>query len=147
MNWELVAQLPAQSETPPLPPPISGWPTPHITDEEISTYLVPLYARRWGVGYDCSPKPENKPQIRRKYGFKSFDAAVAFLNDVANIARAEQVHEPPQPFSHRRSILTDSSKPASSPLRQNPEKQCRHILSNSFSPSARHYFHPSPLLG
>jgi hypothetical protein len=94
VNFDNVAQSTADSklasEMFDLPPPISGWPTPHITDDAMSAYLVPLYARRWSLcsGFDLH---ENMPLLKRKYNFKSFDAAVAFLNNVADIARTERV--------------------------------------------------------
>ncbi|KAI0368635.1 hypothetical protein BV20DRAFT_969002 [Pilatotrama ljubarskyi] len=74
----------------PLAPP---YPTPFLADEEIATYLIPLYARHWTV-QPSDPGPKNKPapELVKVFTFKQPDCAREFLQDVQDVEKSEN-HE------------------------------------------------------
>lgn len=73
---------------------------PLITQHEVDTYLVPLYAAGWTItktfGERTASKganPDSFPtsQMTRTYGLKTFKSAIQFINDAAAICKDEKV--------------------------------------------------------
>lgn len=76
---------------PALPDKVYGYPTPIVTEADIKTYLVPLYSRLWSIASKGVGVKRAAIMLTAKFVFKEFDAAVEFLNGVADIAREENV--------------------------------------------------------
>lgn len=76
-----------------LPAPLSGYPTPYVTDEDISKYIKPLYTRGWGVAFTekIPTLARRVPQLTKRFEFTDFYAAIAFVNAVVEISRSEKV--------------------------------------------------------
>lgn len=78
----------------PEPPSKPPYPCPHLSDEEVATYLKPLYTRAWSL---VRKKTSFQAATRRplflmkRFTFKSFDHTMAFVNDVAEAVGKEGV--------------------------------------------------------
>lgn len=85
--------VPLEVQALPKIPPLPTKPTPHITSEDVTTYIQPLVSRQWKVGHICPGVGENKIlELNRRYQFKGFDDAMDFVRGVAVISRAEKHH-------------------------------------------------------
>lgn len=78
---------------PPLPAK-PKYPCPHLSDEEVMTYLAPLYLRGWGVirkktaVHGTTKRPLF---LIKKFSFKSFDHLMLFVNDMVQVIQNENV--------------------------------------------------------
>ncbi|OJT03351.1 hypothetical protein TRAPUB_6020 [Trametes pubescens] len=83
----------AEPDFPELPPP-PPFPCPFLTDDEIATYLGPLYAREWTV-QPSDPKATKKPspELVKRFAFSTFNELNAFLHlDLLDITQSENHH-------------------------------------------------------
>jgi hypothetical protein len=82
-----------QPPIPSLPEQSSEYPTPHITDEDLKTYVEPLYSLYWGIILPAKYNSGSSTvaQLGRVFKFNDFATAVDFIQDVAAIARSENV--------------------------------------------------------
>ncbi|KAM5530883.1 hypothetical protein V8D89_015468 [Ganoderma adspersum] len=69
------------------------YPCPFLTDEEIQTYLAPLYVRCWTV-QPSTPRDRNKaaPELVKTFAFSSNQELDQFLQRVDDITRSENHH-------------------------------------------------------
>ncbi|KAI1797197.1 hypothetical protein LXA43DRAFT_1089086 [Ganoderma leucocontextum] len=69
------------------------YPCPFLTDEEIQTYLTPLYAWAWTV-QPSNPGDKNKtaPELVKTFAFSTTQELVEFLQRVGDITRSENHH-------------------------------------------------------
>jgi pterin-4a-carbinolamine dehydratase len=83
-----------QPPIPSLPEQSSEYPTPHITDEDLKTYVEPLYSLYWGIILPAKYNSGSSTvaQLGRVFKFNDFATAVDFIQDVAAIARSENHH-------------------------------------------------------
>ncbi|KAF5386152.1 hypothetical protein D9615_002599 [Tricholomella constricta] len=80
-----------------MPPPVKKWPTPWFAKDDVDTYLWPLFSRGWGLafrhnirgGADASAVTSI---LNVKYRVASFDTGIAFIQGIAEIAKAEKHH-------------------------------------------------------
>ncbi|KAF8893566.1 hypothetical protein BD779DRAFT_1669840 [Infundibulicybe gibba] len=91
--------LTASEPLPPVPAPVSGYPTPWIAKEDVEEYILPLYARGWGVEFKRQPRTHKSHALNPPiaclvihYGFSGYDSTISFLNEVVGIARSENHH-------------------------------------------------------
>lgn len=93
----LTALLDSSTVGPDFPelPPAPSFPCPFITDEEIATYLPPLYARGWTV-QPSDPKAAKKPapELVKRFVFSAHETLEAFLHlDLLDITESENVRD------------------------------------------------------
>ncbi|CAL1706629.1 unnamed protein product [Somion occarium] len=71
------------------------YPCPHLSDEEVETYLFPLYARLWSIT-QCDIEWNGalrKPlMLSKTMVFPSFTAAMGFAKDLVHKIEAEEHH-------------------------------------------------------
>ncbi|KAI0359947.1 hypothetical protein OH77DRAFT_1419322 [Trametes cingulata] len=80
------AKLP---ELPSAPP----YPCPFLTDEEIVTYLVPLYSRGWSVQpSDPGPKKKPAPELVKQFVVSGPEALEALHRHIGDITQSENHH-------------------------------------------------------
>ncbi|KAF5375127.1 hypothetical protein D9758_000415 [Tetrapyrgos nigripes] len=81
-------EMASKSFLPPLPPKISGWPTPWLTLEEMEQYLIPLQeAAKWQIPTDCRPI-----SLQRSFSFTNGPSALKYMREVIDIANTERHH-------------------------------------------------------
>lgn len=83
---------PGSATFPPLeaPPRVRGYPTPWMNLEDMQQYLLPLYPRGWGLRYRYQG-PKTETSLVGTYQFQTESAAAAFLEDIAELAKSENV--------------------------------------------------------
>ncbi len=84
------AGTPSFEVLPDAPP----YPCPFITDEEIQTYLAPLYARAWTVqpsNLNPGDKSKAAPELVKLFTFSSTQELDDFLQKVDSITHSENV--------------------------------------------------------
>ncbi|KAG9220549.1 hypothetical protein CCMSSC00406_0004005 [Pleurotus cornucopiae] len=83
---------------PPLPDPVSGWPTPWITAEDFERYMGALYDNGWGIRFSSAhSKPTTHPsrvvpELLKTYHFGSDELAVKFVEDLKELMSEEHHH-------------------------------------------------------
>ena len=111
-NYEVISATTAESQIPsaaftpsplpPLPDRPTIYPTPHITNDDILTYLLPLYSYGWGIGREQHQKidkfrtgivPVSKPALIRRYTLANFSASISFMQDIAAICEEENASD------------------------------------------------------
>ncbi|KAI0833394.1 hypothetical protein BC628DRAFT_1343492 [Trametes gibbosa] len=81
----LEADLPDLPDAPP-------YPCPFLTDEQIATYLTPLYARAWSVR-GSNPHPRRPaPELVKQFCFTTQERLDAFRRDVDIVTQIEDHH-------------------------------------------------------
>lgn len=73
----------------PIPPP---YPCKHLSNEEVGTYLQPLYKRGWGI-YRQERIVENTPSLwlAKNISFVWHYPLISFLNELNSMAKEENV--------------------------------------------------------
>ncbi|RPD61222.1 hypothetical protein L226DRAFT_534866 [Lentinus tigrinus ALCF2SS1-7] len=90
----------SDSAEPPVPPPglpdlppAPSYPCPFLTDEEIMTYLDPLYLKSWTVQASNPGQSKNPaPELVKRFEFSSQPPLHLFLNAVNEIESKENHH-------------------------------------------------------
>ncbi|TBU50417.1 hypothetical protein BD309DRAFT_945523 [Dichomitus squalens] len=79
----------------PLPglPPAPPYPCPFLTDEEITTYLLPLYSRGWTVRPSkTSGGNKPAPELVKAFSFESRSNLDGFMLKVSELTQSENHH-------------------------------------------------------
>ncbi|KAH9902953.1 hypothetical protein C8Q73DRAFT_672377 [Cubamyces lactineus] len=84
------APQPPESKLPQLPP-TPPYPCPFLTDEEIQTYLVPLYHRGWSVQPSTSAK-KPAPELVKRFIFSEYASLELFERDLKDVTESENHH-------------------------------------------------------
>jgi hypothetical protein len=79
----VIATLPALSSV--------GYPTPFVSDAEFDLFMKPLYSHRWRVAVDTDTPGQGAVVLRRRFKFRGWRGAMAFLGDIDALARQEKV--------------------------------------------------------
>lgn len=88
---------------PPIPPPVTVTPESPprlIGQEELDTYLKPLYARGWGVGYSLNITDfkgdrhlSSWPFLTKIFVLKDVATAIEFAKELVAIAKKDKVSQ------------------------------------------------------
>ncbi|TFK84083.1 hypothetical protein K466DRAFT_589212 [Polyporus arcularius HHB13444] len=75
-------------------PPAPRYPCPFLTEEEINTYLTPLYRRSWTVQPSShGPTKKAAPELVKRFDFSSGSQVGEFLERVGWVQESENHHE------------------------------------------------------
>ncbi|KAH9850311.1 hypothetical protein C2E23DRAFT_321367 [Lenzites betulinus] len=83
--------VPNAAELPELPD-APRYPCPFLTDEQIATYLVPLYARVWCVRGSNPDLGKPAPELVKNFSFLTPEKLDEFRRDVAEVTQSEDHH-------------------------------------------------------
>ncbi|KAG5641850.1 hypothetical protein DXG03_004109 [Asterophora parasitica] len=77
-----------------IPPRVKGWPTPWFSKEDFENYLEPLYSRGWKLKFRKTVIGGEEASavtslLDVQYSFATYQAGIAFINGVSEIAEAE----------------------------------------------------------
>ncbi|KAF4598066.1 hypothetical protein EYR38_006460 [Pleurotus pulmonarius] len=92
---------PSRQNPPPtlLPDPVSGWPTPWITAEDIERYMCVLNENGWDIRFSAAHSKPTKshpsrvvPELFKTYHFANVEFAAKFAEDVKELMTEENHH-------------------------------------------------------
>lgn len=70
------------------------YPCPHLTDEEVAQYLIPLYERSWYLGarmIKWNGELRIPLVLAKKMDFLTYNDALCYLNELSAVVREENV--------------------------------------------------------